>query len=137
MWRSEVRAIGLVAVGFALVASANGEAKRAVCNFDAYRPLKIGIPIRGGHEDLAVERFTPIYPQELRAKRIGGRVDVPVLINRAGDVVKACGVGPLSLTAPAEEAVSKWRFQRDFGFGFTETPPAAPQYALLRIHFDF
>ena len=135
--RYECRVISLAMISFALVASANGEDKRAACDFDAYRPLKIGTPMRGGHEGLAVERPTPVYPPQAQLKGIGGRVVVHVLINRAGDVVRACGVGPASLTTSAEEAVSKWKFRKDFGFGFAKPSSATPQYAELRINFSF
>jgi TonB family protein len=133
----DVRAIGLATLSFVLVGSANGEDKRAGCDFSAYRPLKIGTPIRGGHEDLAVERPTPVYPRQARLKGIGGRVIVYVLINRAGDVVRTCSMGSAPLTTSAEEAVSKWKFQKDFGFDFAKPSSATPQYAELRITFDF
>ncbi len=135
--RYQVRAICLVMISFAFVVSASAEDKRAECEFDAYRPLKIGTPIRGGHEDLAVEKAIPVYPRQAQLKGIGGRVVVHVLINRAGYVVKACGVGPAPLATSAEEAVSKWRFRKDFGFGFAKPSSATPQYAELRINFDF
>jgi hypothetical protein len=57
------------------------------CDFDSYHPLKIGTPIRGGHEDLAIERVTPTYPEQAQQNGIGGQVDAQVLVNRAGDVV--------------------------------------------------
>lgn len=131
------QAIALAIISFALVASANGKDQKAGCDFGAYRPLKIGTPIRGGHEDLAVEKPSPVYPLQARQKGIGGRVLVYVLINRAGDVVKACSVGPALLTTSAEEAVFKWKFQKDFGFGFAKPSSARPHYAELRITFSF
>ncbi|MGA2146241.1 MAG: energy transducer TonB [Bryobacteraceae bacterium] len=136
--RRELRALGLAMISFAFVALANGEEKKTGgCDFGAYRPLKIGTPIRGGDEGLALEKASPVYPREALSKGIGGRVVVHVLINRAGDVVKACGVGPAPLATSAEEAVSKWRFRRDFGFRLAQPSSAAPQYAELRINFDF
>jgi hypothetical protein len=90
--RYGVLAFVLAMVSFAFVASANDEDQKGRCDFSAYRPLKIGTPIQGGHEDLAVERHNPVYPREALSKRIAGRVVVHVLVNRAGDVVKACGV---------------------------------------------
>ena len=39
--------------------------------------------------------------------------------------------------APANEAVSKWRFRKDLGLGFVEPPPAGLQYAVLTLSFDF
>jgi hypothetical protein len=113
------------------------EGEKAGCNFDSYRPLKIGTPIRGGHEELALQRPSPVYPGEALSKGIGGPVVVHVLINRAGDVVKACGAGPVLLATAAEEALSKWKFRRDFGLGLAGSPPGPPTYAELTINFDF
>jgi hypothetical protein len=124
-------------ISLALVASTNGEEKKAGCNFDAYRPLRIGTPIRGSHEELALVRVNPVYSCEALSKGVGGRVIVHVLINRAGDVVKACGSGPALLATSAEEALSKWKFRKDFGFGFAESSPATVRYAELAINFDF
>jgi len=111
---------------------ANGE-----CNFEAYRPLEFAPPIRGGHESLAIEKVYPAYPPEAQQKGIEGRVVVKVLINRAGSVVKACGAGPALWAASAQTAVSKWKFQKDFGLGFVEPSTAGPQYAVLSLSFDF
>ena len=86
---------------------------------------------------MALEKTNPVYPREALLKRIGGRVSVHVLINRAGDVVRACGVGPAPLATSAEQAVAKWKFRRDFGFGVAESSLAAPNYAELRISFNF
>lgn len=135
--RYGVRAFVLAMVTFAFVASANDEDQKARCDFGAYRPLKIGTPIRGGHEDLAVERHNPVYPREALSKGIAGLVVVHALVNRAGDVVKACGVGPAPLITSAEEAVSKWKFRKDFGLGFAQPTSATPQYAELKINFNF
>jgi hypothetical protein len=106
------------------------------CDFHSYHPLKIGTPIRGGHEDLAIERVTPTYPEQAQQNGIGGQVDAQVLINRAGDVIKVCASGEPLLLLTVEEAVSRWKFQRDFGFTFTRGRPAA-DYAVLRLSFDF
>ena len=60
-----------------------------------------------------------------------------VLINRAVDVVRACGVGPAPLTTSAEKAVSKWKYRKDFGLGFAKPSAATPEYAELKINFNF
>lgn len=132
-----MRAIGLAVIGSAFVALANGEHAKRGCDFSVYQPLKIGTSIRGGHEGLAVVRANPVYPREARSKGIGGRVVVHVLINRAGDVVRACGVGPAPLTTSAEEAVSKWKFRKDYGLGFAKPSASTPEYAELSIGFSF
>src|SRR5713226_8167681 len=74
------------------------------CNFDAYRPLRFGTPIRGGHEELATKKVVPTYPPEALQKGIRGRVVIHVLIDRSGDVIKACGAGERLLANSAEEA---------------------------------
>jgi hypothetical protein len=76
MQRREIRAMGLALISLALVPSANNEEKKAGCNFDAYRPLKIGTLIRGGHESLALEKANPVYPREALIEGIGGLVIV-------------------------------------------------------------
>jgi TonB family protein len=135
----ETLPIGLIAIFCAVALSVVAETTKASreCNFDAYRPLRIGTPIRGGHEKLAVEKVAPKYPPEAQQKGIEGRVAVQVLINRAGDVIKACAVGERMLAIAAEEAVSKWKFQKDFGFTFADKSPAEPRFAVLSLSFNF
>lgn len=134
----ETRPIRLLAIFCAGALSVGAQDKdTSECNFDAYRPLRIGTPIRGGHEQLAVERVTPTYPPDAQRKGIAGRVVVQVLINRAGEVVKTCGVGQSLLAASAENAVSKWKFQKQFGLSFPGRPPVEPKYAVLSLAFDF
>ena len=107
------------------------------CDFNSYHPLKIGTPIRGGHEDLAIERVTPTYPEQAQQNGIGGQVDAQVLVDRAGDVVRVCALGERLLIPSVEEAVSRWKFQKDFGFTFTGDSPARSGYAVLRLSFSF
>jgi TonB family protein len=130
---------GFLAIFFVIAVSVSAEERKpkGECNFDVYRPLRFGTPIRGGHENLAVEKVVPIYPPEALQKGIRGRVVIHVLINRAGDVVKACGVGQRLLVDSAEKAVSKWKFQPDFGFTFAGKSTNKPQYAVLNLLFDF
>ena len=121
----------------AVLAAADERTPSAKCNFDAYQPLRIGTPIRGGHEELAIEKTAPVYPAEAQQKGIGGHVDVRVLINRAGDVVRACALGAPLLAQSAEGAVLQWKFQKDFGVTFSGKPPVEPRYAVLNLSFDF
>jgi hypothetical protein len=107
------------------------------CDFDSYHSLKIGTPIRGGHEDLAIERAAPTYPEEAKQSGIRGRVDAQVLVNRAGDVVRVCAVGERLSIPSVLEAVSRWKFQKEFGFTFSGDSPARSAYPLLRLSFNF
>lgn len=117
--------------------AAEDKARNGRCDFDSYRPLKIGAPIRGGHEGLAVKTVNPTYPEEARRKGVTGRVDAQVLVNRKGDVIKVCAVGEGLLIRPIEEAVLKWKFQKDFGLTFNGPSPSQPRYAVLRLSFNF
>lgn len=129
--------IGFVAVfNAATLGWADDQKISAKCSFDAHRPLRVGTPIRGGHDQLAIKKVSPNYPQEAQQRGIAGRVVVSVLVNRAGDVVKTCATGEPVLATAAEEAVSKWQFQTDFGFSFSGSGPH-PQYAVLSLTFDF
>src|SRR5258708_21784763 len=101
----ETPSVGLVAILCAIAVSVNAEEKKpkSECNFDAYRPLRFGTPIRGGHEELATKEIVPTYPAEALQKGIRGRVVIHVLIDRSGDVIKACGAGERLLVNSAEE----------------------------------
>lgn len=115
---------------------ADDQKGNAKCSFDAYCPLKVGTPIRGGHDQLAIKKVNPAYPPEAEQRNIAGRVVVSVLVNRAGDVVKTCATGEPVLAKAAEDAVSQWQFRKDFGFSFSGSGPH-PQYAVLSLTFDF
>jgi len=60
-----------------------------------------------------------------------------VLINRGGDIVKASAIGEPVLSKAAEDAVSQWRFQQDFGFTYSGQPPVHSRYVVLTLTFDF
>jgi hypothetical protein len=85
---------------------------------------------------LAIKKVSPAYPPEAQQKGMAGRVVVSAL-NRAGDVVKTCATGEPVLAKAAEDAVSQWLFQKDFGLSFSGKPPVHPQYAVLGLTFDF
>jgi TonB family protein len=139
----QVRHVGYWLISFvavfnvATLAATDDQKVNAKCSFDTYRPLKVGTPIRGGHDQLAIKKVSPAYPPEARQKGIAGRVVVSVLVNRAGDVVKTCATGEPLLAKAAEDAVSQWRFKKDFGFSFSGHRPIHPQYAVLNLTFDF
>jgi hypothetical protein len=115
---------------------ADDQKLNAKCSFDAYRPLKVDTPIRGGHDQLAIKKVAPAYPPEAQRSGLAGRVVVSVLVNRAGEVVKTCATGAPVIAKAAEDAVSQWQFQKDFGFSFSGNGPH-PQYAVLSLTFDF
>ena len=68
---------------------------------------------------------------------IFGQVEVSVLINRAGEVVKVCATGEPILARASESALSQWRFQKDFGISSVGPSHTRPRYAVLSLIFDF
>jgi hypothetical protein len=85
------------------------------CTFESYHPLKIGSPIKGGHEELATERPAPLYPAAARRKGIGGRVSIQALIDRGGNVFRVCGYGDSRVLVNAgKHAVLKTEISEGF-----------------------
>ena len=62
---------------------------------------------RGG----IVKRVKPDYPPEAKMGRTQGEVAVRVLIDRNGQVERACGIGPALLQDAAEKAALQWLFR--------------------------
>jgi TonB family protein len=131
--------IGLITWFLVTAASMVAEERstNGTCEFGAFHPLKLGTPIRGGREQFAVATVMPTYTEEARRKGLRGRVNVEVLVNRDGNVVKVCAVGDPLLARPTEEALRKWKFRRDFGFTFASTSGQHPAYAVTGLAFDF
>jgi TonB family protein len=62
---------------------------------------------------LRLKFFAPVYPQDLKLKRIGGKVELTAIIGRQGQIVS---LTPLSssndeLTSAAVTAVQKWTYK--------------------------
>lgn len=59
----------------------------------------------------ALNLVQPPYPSEARATTASGKVTVQVLINEAGDVIRACAIeGPKPLMKASESAASRSKF---------------------------
>ena len=64
-----------------------------------------------------IKRVEPNYPSIARSARADGEVEVRILVDRKGNVVRACAVsGHVLLRPAAEEAASQWKFKSNFGF---------------------
>jgi TonB family protein len=84
-------------------------------------------------ERTALNRAVPTYPDTAKTKGIAGEVQVAILINKDGQVERACPLIPAeanppdsSLVAAAKLAALQWTFPRNFGFPENQ-----------RIHFDY
>lgn len=108
----------------------------AACDWNAYRPVKFGTPIVGGHDRLATVKIMPTYPPAARQQGVRGKVISEVLIDRSGNVVKTCSRGKPVLVKAVDEALMKWKFVKDFGIG-SEHPERGPRFAVLSFTFDF
>jgi TonB family protein len=71
------------------------------------------------------KKVKPLYPSEAVRRGLQGKISVKILVNRDGDVVKACAFnGDEILRRAAEEAALKWKFKRNVVAGrqsFVET----------------
>lgn len=84
-----------------------------VCDFSKYSPVRISHFVQRA----ALKTVMPKYPEEAIRLRIQGYVTVKIVVNRAGDVEKACvNSGDDMLRHPAEEAALQWKFKTNFGF---------------------
>lgn len=89
-----------------------GQAETDACDFSAYRPLVFDHALY----NVAIEKVEPKYPAAGKALRVSGEVNVKILVNREGRVVRACAVsGHPILRATSEAAARKWLFKTNFG----------------------
>jgi TonB family protein len=81
-----------------------------------------------------LKRVKASYPAEAVDQGIAGEVQVTIVVDRQGSVVKACAkTGPDILRRAAEEAARQWTFKRDFG----HEPGGGRRYTVDGIAFDF
>jgi hypothetical protein len=107
------------------------------CGFAAYRPARIS------HFDrIAMGGPTPVYPAEAKKSHWSGTVQIGVIVDVEGKVVKTCPLfapgKPMpheSLIAVASAAAKQWTFKRNFGFG-SEIHPSF-QYVQHVLMFRF
>lgn len=101
------------------------------CDFSKYKPLKEPHTLYKA----VVRRVDPEYPPAARTVRANGKVIVRILVNKKGDVVKACVVeGHPLLRAASIEAAKQWKFKNNFGA--TEYKLKA-RFAEIDVTFNF
>lgn len=108
----------------------------SACDWGNYHPLRIGTPIRGGHDRLAIFKVIPKYPRSLREKSLRAKVTSEVLIDRSGSVVRTCSHGEPAFAKATDEALAQWKFVKNFGM-VSEHPERGPQFAVLLVSFEF
>jgi TonB family protein len=84
------------------------------CDFSSYKPSRVShfvqFPLK--------TKVKPSYPSEAVRRGLQGKISVKILVNRDGDVVKACALnGDEVLRRAAEEAALKWKFKRKVAAG--------------------
>jgi len=81
-----------------------------VCDFSAFKPSIVSHFVQTSLQT----KVKPPYPEEAVSRGIQGKISVKILINRDGDVVKACALnGDEFLRRAAEGAALKWKFKRN------------------------
>jgi len=81
------------------------------CDFAGLKIL-----IMSDHNIPAMKTVAPEYPRALADGGVGGVVNVKAIIDREGNVVRACAAsGDPVLRKSAVTAAEQWKFVRDFG----------------------
>jgi TonB family protein len=79
------------------------------CDFSAYKSVIVSHFVQTSLKT----RVKPPYPKEAISRGIEGKIGVKILVDRDGEVVKACAFnGDDILRHSAEEAALKWKFKR-------------------------
>jgi TonB family protein len=113
-----------------LALTCSGQAAADRCDFSIYHPFVYDHALLNA--DLT--KAEPKYPAAARAVKASGNVNVRILVNRAGRVVKACALdGHPLLKSASEKAALKWIFKRDFGW----TNPPRKKYIQGSITFVY
>jgi TonB family protein len=103
------------------------------CDFTVYQP------VRESHfvQRAVTKKVEPIYPPDAVNRGIQGWVNVKILINRDGDVEKACAIdGDQSLKDAVEKAALQWKFKPHFGAA-KATEAGSRKYMEDVITFNF
>jgi hypothetical protein len=83
------------------------------CEFSKFKPfILLNLP-----PGKTVKEVQPNYPESAKAVRARGQVVVIVLVDKKGNVIKACSNAGHPLLRPASiKAAYKWKFKRNLGF---------------------
>jgi TonB family protein len=107
--------LSILIFGLSAAVLCESQSSAQECDFSSYKPLIVQSALFGAAA--AVKRVEPQYPGLARKGRATGQVVVRILVDREGDVVKACVVrGHPLLHRSSVEAALKWKFKRNFGF---------------------
>jgi TonB family protein len=85
--------------------------------------LAFAIPARAADQRAVLSRCPPVYPEIAKRMKISGMVRLEVTVDAAGKVtdVKTLS-GNRMLSAAAEDAVRKWKFEPGPGVSTVEVP---------------
>lgn len=79
------------------------------CDFSEYEPKTVSHFVAYS----LVSKTKPIYPNNAIDKKVEGNVSVKILVNKDGNVIKACALNGEDLLKQASEiAVLKWKFKK-------------------------
>jgi len=82
------------------------------CDFTSYHPVWESHFV----SRTVTKKVEPIYPSEAAHRGVQGRVNVKILVNRDGNVEKACAIdGDQTLKDAVEKAALQWKFKPYFG----------------------
>ena len=82
------------------------------CDFASYHPVWESHFV----SRTVTKKVEPIYPSEAAHRGVQGRVNVKILVNRDGNVEKACAIdGDQTLKDSVEKAALQWKFKPYFG----------------------
>lgn len=89
--------------------------EKVKCDFSQYKPLTLSD--NKFLFESAVKKVEPVYSLAAKSVKAEGKVKVLLLINRQGEVVKACVFsGHPLLQASARTAALQWKFKKNFAF---------------------
>ncbi len=87
--------------------------RKRTCDFSSFKPLKEPHSLLKA----VTKRVDPQYPSVARGAKAEGQVVVRILVNKNGDVVKACVVvGHPLLRGVSLVSAKQWKFAKNFGF---------------------
>ena len=105
----------------------SSERLKDACDFSSYGPSLVSHFVQFALKT----KVTPSYPTEAVQQRIEGKVNVKILVDRDGNVIKACASdGNEILRRVAEDAALQWKFKRDVVAG-------RQSYVQAGISFNF
>jgi TonB family protein len=97
------------------------------CDFSSYKPATVSHFVQFALKT----KVKPEYPTEAVQRGIQGKISVKILVDRDGNVVKACALnGDEVLRRAAEEAALQWKFKRNVVAG-------RQSYVQAGISFNF